>query len=122
MAFTLKIDPSYTWPVPLIIPADGGRKEKHTFDAEFRRLPQSRINEIIKMARDQELGRGDDETLDDKTAAREILIGWTGVMDDSGKEMPFSEAALEQLLEYPTIAGQIITAWFDSMKVAKKGN
>jgi len=122
MAFVLKQSASYTWPVPLLIPVDGGRREKHSFDAEFKRLPQSRINEIIKLARALELGRGDDESLDDKTAAREVLIGWAGITDDSGKDVPFSEAALDQLLEIPTIAGQIIRAWFNSMEVAKKGN
>ena len=122
MSFVLKQTASYTWPVPLLIPVDGGRREKHSFDAEFKRLPQSRINEIIKLARALELGRTDDEMLDDKTAAKEILIGWSGITDDSGKEVPFSEAALDQLLEIPTIAGQIIKAWYGSMEVAKKGN
>ena len=122
MAFVLKQSASYTWPVPLLIPVDGGRREKHSFDAEFKRLPQSRINEIIKLARALELGRGDDEALDDKSAAKEILIGWAGITDDAGKDVPFSESALDQLLEIPTIAGQIIKAWFSSMEVAKRGN
>ena len=122
MAFVLKQSASYTWPVPLLIPVDGGRREKHSFDAEFKRLPQSRINEIIKLARALELGRGDDESLDDKTAAREVLIGWAGITDDAGNELPFSESALAELLEIPTIAGQVIRAWFNSMEVAKKGN
>ena len=123
MAFVLKQTASYTWPVPLLIPVDGGRREKHSFDAEFKRLPQSRINEIAKLARATELGRAsEDELLDDKTAAKEILIGWSGITDDAGKDVPFSESALDQLLEIPTIAGQIIRAWFNSMEVAKKGN
>jgi len=123
MAFVLKQKASYVWPVPLIIPTDGGRKEKHTFDAEFRRLPQSRINEIIKLARAMELGRaGEDEELDDKTAAKEILCGWSGVTDDKGEEIPFSEAKLADMLEIPTVGAQIIRAWFNSMELAKKGN
>lgn len=122
MSFVLKQTASYTWPVPLLIPVSGGRREKYSFDAEFRRLPQSRINEIIKLARALELGRADDEMLDDKTAAREILLGWSGITDDNGKDVPFSEAALDQLLEIPTVAGQIIRAWFNSMDVAKRGN
>lgn len=123
MAFVLKQKATYVWPVPLVIPVDGGRREKYTFDGEFRRLPQTRINEIIKLARAMELGRvDDDEALDDKAAAAEILAGWAGVTDDDGKEIPFSEAALNQLLEIPTVAGQIIRAWFNSMELAKKGN
>lgn len=121
MAFILKQKTSYTWPIVLLIPVDGGTRQKCTFDGELKRLPQSRINEIIKLARAAELGRlDDDEMLDDKAAAREILIGWSGVLDDDNNEIPFSEAALNQLLEIPTVAGQIIKAWFNSMDVAKK--
>lgn len=122
MAFVLKQSPTYKWPIPLVLPTDGGRREKHTFDGEFRRLPQSRINEVIRLARLQERGKVDDEELQDGDLAREVLAGWSGVTDDDGKEIPFSETALGQLLEIPTVAGQIIRAWFDSIEVAKKKN
>ena len=123
MSFVLKQKATYMWPVPLVIPTDGGRKEKHTFDAEFRRLPQTRINEIIKLARAMERGRaGDDEELDDKAAAKEIICGWSGVTDDKGEEIPFSDSKLADMLEIPTVGAQIIRAWFNSMELAKKGN
>lgn len=119
MSFVLKQTASYTWPVPLLIPVDGGRREKHSFDAEFKRLPQSRIDEIIKLARAIDSGKSDDS--EDLTAVpREVLIGWSGITDDNGKDVPFSESALNQLLEIPTVAGQIVQAWFESMAVAKK--
>jgi hypothetical protein len=123
MAFVLKQSATYTWPITLIIPMDGGRRDKHTFDGEFRRLPQSRINEIIKLARAAERGRlNDDEELLDQDAAKEILAGWSGVVDDDAKEIPYSENALAQLLDIPTVAGQIVRAWFDSLDVAKRKN
>ena len=123
MAFVLKQSASYTWPVPLLIPVDGGRREKHSFDAEFKRLPQTRIDEIIRLARAIDAGKGELE--DEQVMAKipcEILIGWSGISDDTGKEVPFSESALGQLLEIPTIAGQIVKAWFESMEVAKRKN
>jgi hypothetical protein len=123
MAFVLKQSATYTWPITLIIPMDGGRRDKHTFDGEFRRLPQSRINEIIRLARAAERGRlNDDEELLDQDAAKEILAGWSGVVDDDAKEVPYSESALAQLLDIPTVAGQIVRAWFDSLDVAKRKN
>jgi hypothetical protein len=123
MAFVLKQSATYTWPITLIIPMDGGRRDKHTFDGEFRRLPQSRINEIIRLARAAERGRlNDDEELLDQDAAKEILAGWSGVVDDDAKEVPYSEGALAQLLDIPTVAGQIVRAWFDSLDVAKRKN
>ena len=123
MAFVLKQSATYTWPITLVLPVDGGRREKHTFDGEFRRLPQTRINEIIRLARLQERGKlADDEELQDQDAAKEILVGWSGITDDDGKEVPFSEAALGQLLEIPTVAGQVVRTWFDSLEVAKRKN
>jgi hypothetical protein len=123
MAFVLKQSATYKWPVTLIIPADGGRREKHTFDGEFRRIPQARINEIRRLGRLQELGRLDpEEEIQDQDGAKEIIAGWSGVVDDEGKEIPFSEAALNQLLEIPTVAGQIIRAWGESIEVAKRKN
>lgn len=123
MSFVLKQSDSYSWPITLILPVDGGRREKHTFDGELKRLPQSRINEIVKQARAMESRfSDDDEILEDQSAAREILVGWSGVVDDDGKEVKFSESSLNQLLEIPTIASQIVRAWFESIEVAKKKN
>ena len=123
MAFVLKQSATYTWPVTLILPVNGGRREKHTFDAEFRRLPQTRINELRRMG--QAMANGpvpEDEELIDQDAAREVMAGWSGVVDDEGNEIPFSESKLNELLEIPTIANQIFKAWFDSIEVAKKKN
>jgi hypothetical protein len=123
MAFKLQQTATYVWPVKIVLPVDGGKREVHTFDATFRRLPQSRINEIIKLARLQERGRlEDDQELEDQDAAREIMTGWTGVHDDDNVEIPFSEGALAQLLEIPTVAGQIVKAWFGSLAEAKRKN
>lgn len=123
MAFVLKQSATYTWPITLVLPVDGGRRDKHTFDGEFRRLPQTRINEIVKLAQLQERGKlADDEELRDQDAAKEILVGWSNVVDDEGEEVPYSDAALNQLLEIPTVAGQIVRTWFDSLEVAKRKN
>ena len=123
MAFVLKQSNTYTWPVALVLPVDGGRRDKHTFDGEFKRLPQTRINQIVRLARASERGRlNDDEELLDQDAARELIAGWSGVVDDDSKEIPFSDSALTQLLEIPTVAGQIVRAWFESIDTAKRKN
>jgi hypothetical protein len=122
MAFVLSKSATYTWPVRITLATDGGKQTVETLDAEFRRLPQSRINEIVRQARAAERGRGDDDQIEDQDAAREILAGWDGVTGDDGKAIPFSEAALAQLLEIPTVAGQIVKAWFESLKEGKRKN
>ena len=45
MSFVLKSSSSYSWEVSFFQPENGERK-KQSFDALFKRLPQTRINEI----------------------------------------------------------------------------
>lgn len=126
MAFVLKQSASYTWPVSFKLPADGGKFEKQSFDAEFKRLPQGRINEIqaevqarIKAA---ERNEAIEDGITDQSIAREILIGWSGIVDDEGDEVAYSTAARDQLLEVPTVAAAVILAYFDSLTGNKSKN
>jgi hypothetical protein len=119
MAFVLKQSDTYTWPVSFEIPVDGGRHERHSFDGEFKRLPQSKVAPMVS-----ELNKLDDgEDLDRITElAVEILVGWTGITDDAGEQVPFSQKALQQLLEVPLLGAAVLRAYFDSLKGAKRKN
>lgn len=119
MAFVLKQSDTYSWPVTFDVPVDGGRHERQTFDGEFKRLPQSKIAPMVA-----ELGRLDDVSDMDRLTelAAEVLVGWSGVTDDDGKAVPFSQKALEQLLEVPMLAVMIVKAYLDSLKGAKRKN
>lgn len=111
MAFVLKKGASYTWPVKFETPASGGRYDKHTFDAEFKRLSDSRLKEVLNS-----------EAAKDTDFAREILTGWSGVKDESGNEMPFSQTAVDELLEVPGIASAIVKTYLESLTGAKTKN
>ena len=126
MAFVLKQSGSYLWPVTIEVPADGGRHEKQTFDAELKRLPQSRIIEIqdavqkrlSAIQRDLET----DGMITDQEIADEILVVWTGVNDGDGEPIPFSEKGKAELLDVPTVTAAIVTAYFSSLSGAKRKN
>jgi hypothetical protein len=119
MAFVLKQSDTYTWPVAFDVPVDGGRHERQTFDGEFKRLPQSKVGPMVaELQRLEDLGDLDRIT----EIAGEVLVGWSGVNDDAGKEIPFSQKALEQLLEVPFLAVAVIKAYMDSLKGAKRKN
>src|SRR5690349_19181307 len=104
---------TYTWPVTFELPASGGKFEKHTFDAEFKRLPQSRLREI------QTAGS---EAADDVTFAQEILVGWKGVQDESGQEVPFSVGARDAVLDVPGVATAVVLAFIQSIHGGKRKN
>lgn len=119
MAFILKQSTSYSWPVSFDVPIDGGRHERQTFDGEFKRLPQSKIGPMVaELGKLEDLGELDRIT----EIASDVLIGWSGINDDDGKEMPFSQKALEQLLEVPFLAVAVLKAYMDSIKGAKRKN
>lgn len=114
MAFVLSQSPSYNWPVPVQFPIDGGRFDKQIFDAQFKRLPQDRIREIHDL-----ITTGD---IDDDSLCKEILVGWAGITDDKGAEIPYSEKTRDKLLLVPLVAAAIVNAWFDSLGKAKRKN
>lgn len=113
MSFVLKQSSTYTWPITVEFPVDGGRTEKSTFDGEFKRLSQTRIKEITAAV--------DAGELNDIDIANEVLVGWSGVTD--GKDdIPFSTAALNQVLDVPLVASAIVLAFFNSLTGAKRKN
>jgi hypothetical protein len=120
MAFVLKQSATYSWPVVLRLPVDGGRFEKQTFDAQFKRLSQSRINEIQDLVRAKQLNH--EVELTDQSVADEVLAGWGNVQDDDGQEVPYTAAAKAELLNIPAVASGIVVAYFESVTGSKTKN
>ncbi len=110
-----KLDQSsfYSWPVKVEIPSDSGKFESATFDGHFKRVSQSRIEEIIKLAGEKELN--------DVDLAKDVLIGWKGVQEGD-EETPYSESAKEKLLNIPSVAKAVVTSFFESLSGAKRKN
>ena len=104
--FKIAQSASYTWPVSVEVPTDGGRVEKATFDVQFKRLSQTRLNEIREA-----IEKG---TITDADLAREVIVGWSGITDDTGA-VPYSEAARDQLLDVPLVASAIVMSLFSSI-------
>ena len=104
----------YSWPVKVELAADGGKTEKQTFDAVFKRLPQSEVESLGDKLRNDEI----------KEAAliEEILVGWKGVQDSDGNDLPFSETNRDFLMDVFPVRGCVITAWLESLKVGRAKN
>lgn len=126
MAFVLKQSASYKWPVSFKLPVDGGKYEKQTFEAEFKRLPQARLNEIQDAVRERtraaQAGESIEGMISDESVADEILIGWSNILDEDGDEVPYTAANKKQLLEVPVLASSIIVAFFESVTGNKLKN
>ena len=125
MSFVLKSSSSYTWPVTFYQPENCTRKEQ-SFDAQFKQLPQTRINEIqvLVQKRVKSMQEGDEDTsgITDQSIANEVLVGWEGIEDGEGAHVPFSNKTKKQILDIPMLASAIIESYFDSLVEAKTKN
>ncbi len=92
------------------------------FEAEFKRLPQSRIIEIQKLAKKVANGDAENAEISDVSIADEVVVGWEGIVDGDGEPLPFTRRTKEQLLELPMMAGTLIEAYFNSLVEEKRGN
>lgn len=114
MGFVISELKSYKWPVTIEVPVDGGLHEKHTFEAEFKRVTQERAEEITKS-----MFEGD---TNDREIVKEVMTGWNDILAPGGEQLPFSPTALDQLLSIPTVGMTIIKAWLESISGAKRKN
>jgi hypothetical protein len=107
------------------VPEDG-RHKIMKFDAEFQRLPQDRVNELYAAMQDRlvamQAGESTADLIDDQTIADEVLVGWAGILDGQGDEIPYSQAIKTKLLNVQAVAAAVVTAWGESLRGAKRKN
>lgn len=113
--FKLAQSVSYFWPVTVEIPVDGGKFEKSNFDAEFKRMSSTEVKEFRKSLLDGSFAS-------DEIVAKTLLIGWKGISDSDGSELPFSETNKQKVLEIASTSKAVVTAFLESMAGAKTKN
>lgn len=113
--FILAPQDSFWWPITVeTAAAEGGRFEKSTFQAKFKRLDQARLDEIAQQARRSEIR--------DQDLALEVLIGWKDVSDGDGRDVPFNEAARDRLLNQAGLRAALVTAFFEACNGGRRKN
>lgn len=129
MAFVLQTSPTYWWPIVFEMPIDNNRYKRESFEIEFNRLPQSEVDEImaveLEAQRAIQSGTGNVRELLAilRGHAKRVIADWRGILDTNGGEaVPFSDAALRQLLEVPNMASVILQIYGESVSKAKVGN
>jgi hypothetical protein len=108
MAFTRKKSSTFKWPVTVEFPVDGGGFETESFDAVFKRIGRAEFTKLVD--------KGDVELLE------AVLEGWEGVKDEAGKDIPFTKAALKDMMDDPCFTKGVITAYLASLEGGKAKN
>lgn len=114
--FKLAQKDTYTWPVTVEIPTDGGKFEKHGFTAEFRRLPRSEIEALLRAVTESHDPQREADIVD------QILLGWNGIVDADGQPVSFSDEARNQVLDIHPVRNCVFQAWVDSLKAGARKN
>ena len=115
MAFVLKKDPTFMWPVAVELADDGGDYPAFTFKVRYRRMTQ-------EYARDVATKLNDGIEVDLVAVAKEIIVGWDEIADDSGEDVKFTPKALDELLKIPTMAAELVAAWINATAKVKEKN
>lgn len=102
MALKISQSSTFWWPVTVMVPVDGGKHDRQTFDVQFARMGVSEADAMVRG-----IVSGETPEID---GYRKMVKGWRGVLDDDG-EVPFSDGALAALLEIPTVGTAIIEAY-----------
>ena len=123
--FILKKEATFTHPIVFYTPSDGGTQKEETFDAVFKIIPQSRINEIGVQAqkKQKELDEGiyDGVKISDYLIADEILVGWDGITDGN-EPVPFTPTTKKQLLDIAGLANILVEKYFNEVTKQKTKN
>jgi len=108
--FKLEQPDTITWPVKVKIPANGGRTRKASFDAEFRLLDQDEIDATLA------------DAVDDIEFICRVTVGWSGVQDEDGDDLPFSHADCLFMAKIPYVRRAMMQAFWDATLGAAEKN
>jgi len=110
MAFRIVPSPTFRVKVPLTVP---GAEARGVVEIEFRHKGRTEFAAWWSTTQ----GRDDIEVLDD------IVAGWSGVVDEADAKVPYSRAALAQVIDrYPVSALEIIRAYHAALWDAREKN
>jgi hypothetical protein len=104
---------TYTWPVSVPFPADGGLIKKAEFTATFAYHDAQAVQDI----RDRI-----DISSDAISPFMEIITGWSGIKDEDNNEIEFSRDSLAALLKIPSAPYAIMEAYAASLRGQRAKN
>ncbi len=117
--FLKEIPQTYTWPVELMVPINGGKRKKITFEAEFNRKSKTETQKLLAAART--VDENWIQSIEFAPIIEEVLIG-INAKDESGKSAPLPDDIKEELLEITGAEAAIFNAYMASLSQEKTKN
>ena len=108
MALVFKKIAEYDWQVTVETP-DKGKFKQETFTAKFKNIGRKAVAKLV-------------EEQDDEDFVKSVLVGWSGIKDDDGNDVPFNDENFEALTDNHFIVKGIIESFGESMRLASEKN
>lgn len=111
--FKLAQSPAFWVAIDFEWTAENGARQRATFDARCKRMSVDEVQELQERIRSQQL--------DDRTVAREVVVGWRGIEGEDGGEAPFTPENFERLLNLG-VGSAIVMTFFTTYPKARQKN
>lgn len=128
--FVLNNEATYPWTVYVFVPSANGGKNKLKFKAEFKHLTAARRLEVLNTFRDNLKARAGLEDSQSEDAPEvtvkdvasfeellldEVLLGFSGIVDASGQDVPFNEDTKAALISNSWARDALLHAYQQSL-------
>lgn len=108
MTFKIALNPTFKTSVEVFTKNEKGLFDKSTFSAIFERLDLNELEELKKLPAADVL--------------RQKLKGWEGLLDEDNKDVPFSQVALDSVLQIPEAVLALQEAYWTSIFKQREKN
>lgn len=112
--FKVVTTPTYSATVSVEVRGENGGIARQSFDAVFKRCTQTELEDLHQAVTSGKLS--------DQDLVREILVGWKGVVDEDGSEMPFTPASRDRVLDIYPVRPSVIDTFFKTIGGARAKN
>lgn len=110
MKFVVDLNPTFSHPVKVLVPVDGGHKEQQ-FRAKFRVMP---VDEEAGF--DLRTGSGSTEFL------KKLVVEMSELVDASDQAVVYNDEVRDQLLRWPYVRAALTRTYYDAVGKAATGN
>lgn len=116
--FKISTSPTYVAPVKFSVLNEAGKKVHQSFDAVFRRVSSTELEDMRRRATLEDVA----ERMGDRDVVNSVLVGWKGVLDEDGNEMPFTPENMNAVLDVHPLPQMISASFFASISLAALKN
>ncbi|KQV78472.1 hypothetical protein ASD15_21915 [Massilia sp. Root351] len=108
MAFKIAVTPTYMAKIVVELLNMHGKHEKSDFMAEFKRVSLDELDEL--------------RTLPQKEVLQKVLVGWSGLLDESNTSVPYNQMNFDVVLAIPQAFAALSEGFWASIFKAKEKN